>query len=120
MAQRFRVTYSDGTVEEIKATPRAQVQTERFLREQGGYSNSTLVEAGYRLAYESSKPGIGNVDYEGWLDKIDDVERLCPSCGEAVADDDDTIHTCPAPARPGEAGQADPTPEAPSPTPSSD
>ena len=73
MAQKMKVTYLDGTEVEVVASPRAQVETERFLK---GFTESTLVEAGYRLAYESSKPGIGNVGYEEWLDKIADVEEL--------------------------------------------
>lgn len=93
MAAKMKVVYADGTEVEVTATPRAQVMTERFLK---GYTESTLVEAGYRLAYESSKPGIGNVGYEEWLDKIADVVEL------------------------EEEPPADPTPEDQSPTNSSD
>lgn len=95
MAARLKVVNLDGTEHEVVATPRAQVETERFLK---GFSESSLIEAGYRLAYESLKvrklldPALG---YEEWLDTVADVEEL----------EDEP--------------PADPTPEAPSPTPSS-
>lgn len=95
MAARLKVTYLDGREEVVVATPRAQVETERFLQ---GFKESTLIEAGYRLAYESLKvrklidPALG---YEEWLDTIADAEEQ----------EDEP--------------PADPTPEAPSPTPSS-
>lgn len=95
MAAKMKITYIDGTEVEVAASPKAQVMAERFLRAQGGFAESTLVEASVRLAYEASKPGIGNVGYEEWLDKIADVVEL-------------------------EEESADPTPEGPSPTPSSD
>lgn len=96
MAQKLKIIYLDGTETEVTASPKAQVYTERYLRQQGGFEASTLVEAGFRLAFESSKPGIGNVGYEEWLEKIADVEEL----------EQDP--------------PADPTPEAQSPTNSSD
>ena len=113
-AQRMKVTYTDGTVVEVKATPKAQVMTERFLRGQGGFANSTITEASFRLAYESSLPGIGNVGYDEWLDKIEEVEALCAKCGGSLGDDPDE-HKCEQ-----VADLEGPTHEAPSPTPSSD
>jgi hypothetical protein len=96
MPAKLKVTYLDDTEIEVIATPRAQVMTERFLK---GYTEVTMVEAGYRLAYESlaSRKQLSNgIGYEEWLDTIADVEEL-----EAE----------PTP---------DPTPEAASPTASSD
>jgi hypothetical protein len=117
VARRLRVTYSDGTVTEVTATPKAQVMTERYLRQQGGFAASTVIEATMRLAYEASKPGIGNVGYEEWLEKAGDVQALCTDCGEPM-DDDPDLHVCPS------SGEGDddegPTRPAPSPTPSFD
>jgi hypothetical protein len=96
MAAKLKVTYNDGTVIEVVASPKAQVMAERFLRQQGGFADATIVEASIRLAFEASKPGIGNVGYEEWLDNVADVDELPPE------------------------PEPDPTPEAPSPTPSSD
>lgn len=96
MAAKLKITSVTGETFEVAATPLAQVRTERAL---GGFTEGHLVEAGYRLAFESMHhrklidSGLG---YEEWLDTIEDVEEL------------------------EEATPADPTPEAPSPTPSSD
>jgi hypothetical protein len=95
MATKLKVTYLDDAEVEVLATPRAQVMTERFLQ---GFKESSLVEAGYRLAFESllSRKLIDSgLGYEEWLDTIADVEEL-------------------------EEEKPDPTPEAPSPTTSSD
>lgn len=86
MANTMRITYRDDKVVEVRSTPRGQVQTERFLREQGGVVDATLVEATYRLAFESlrsrrmlpvvndgSEPG-----YEEWLDMLEEVEEVDP------------------------------------------
>lgn len=95
MAAKLKVTYEDGRTVEVVATPRAQVETERFLK---GFTDATMVEAGYRLAYESLRsrklldPGVG---YEEFLDTILEVEEIAEE-------------------------KVDPTPEAPSSTPSSD
>jgi hypothetical protein len=82
MASTLKVIYPEETVE-VVATPRAQVMTERFLREQGGFAESTVIEASFRLAYESLRsrkmlPQVngGDAGYEEWLDMIDDVEEL--------------------------------------------
>lgn len=117
MAQKMRVTYLDGTETEVVASPKAQVMAERYLRSQGGFENSTIVEASIRLAFEASKPGIGNIGYEEWLDKIADVDLLCPKCGALLGDDPDA-HKC-AVSEDGSGDRSgDPTPEGPSPTPS--
>ncbi len=104
MAAKLKVTYEDGTEVEVSATPRAQVMTERFLRAQGGFAEATVVEASFRLAYESiasrkllKKDEAGNDHgYDEWLNTITDVEEL------------------------EEIPPADPTPGAQSPTSSSD
>lgn len=90
-ASTLKVTYGDGTVLEVVATPRAQVETERFLREQGGFADSTVVEASFRVAWESlrsrkrlpTSSSGGDMGYEEWLDMIDDVEEVEPKQGDA-------------------------------------
>ena len=94
MAAKLKVTYDDGREVEVVATPRAQVETERYLK---GFAEANLIEAGYRLAYESLRSRkllADNLGYEEFLDTILDVEEL-------------------------EDQPADPTPEAPSLTSSS-
>jgi hypothetical protein len=70
-----------------------------------------------RLAYEASKPGIGNVGYEEWLEKISDVENVCSACGQPMGDDPDS-HVCTADTE-GGGGAEGPTPGTPSPLDSS-
>lgn len=76
MAAKLKVTYNDGKEVEVIATPRAQVMTERFLQ---GFKETSMVEAGYRLAFESlaSRKLIDSaLGYEEWLDSIADVEQV--------------------------------------------
>jgi hypothetical protein len=85
---KLQVTYDDeaGTVVEVVATPRAQVMTERILREAGGFGEATVVEASFRLAWESlrsrkqlpTSASGGDAGYEEWLDMIADVIELEP------------------------------------------
>lgn len=114
MAQRMRITYAEGTVDEVTTTPLAQVKTERYLRGQGGINDTTGLEASYRLAYEACNPG--NIGFDEWLTKVSEVEPLCMKCGEPLGDDPDE-HKC---AEKQAAVPSDPTLEAPSPTPSFD
>lgn len=99
MATKLRVVYLDGQEVEVLATPRAQVETERFLK---GFSEASMVEAGYRLAFESLKARKlltrTDLGYEEWLDTISDAAEVEEE----------------------EPADVDPTPEAPSSTASSD
>ena len=112
MAQKLKVTYNDGTETTVTASPKAQVMAERFMRQQGGFTNSTAIEASVRLAYEASKPGIGNVGYEEWLDQVADVDGICADCGKPFGGDPD-MHVCAAEQGSGADESADPTHEAP-------
>lgn len=104
----LRVIYTNGETVDVRSNPRAQVETERALREQGGYAGETAIEVSHRLAFESlrSRRMLRRNDhgndpgYEEWLDSLEDV-------------DDVTAETAAG-------GSSDPTPETPSPTPSSD
>lgn len=90
-ASTLKVTYEDGTVVEVVTVPRAQVETERFLREQGGFADSTVIEASFRVAFESLKlrkrlplsSSGGEVGYEEWLDMLADVDEIEPKEGDA-------------------------------------
>lgn len=94
---RLKVTFEDDREVEVSVTPRAQINAERFLQ---GIEEANAIQASYRLAYESLihrrliDSGLG---YEEWIDSILDVEEL----GDDKAAEN-------------------PTPEGPSPTPSSD
>ncbi len=97
MAARLKVTFDDKRVVEVTVTPRAQVNTERFLK---GVEHSNVIQATYRLAYESllhRRLIESSVGYEEFIDSILDAEELE---NDAVAEN--------------------PTNEAPSLTPSSD
>ncbi len=97
-AVRLKVTFDNEREVEVAVTPRAQVNTERFLK---GIEHSNAVQASVRLAYESllhRRLIESSVGYEEFIDSILDVEEL-----------EDNATT-----------SENPTNEAPSPTPSSD
>lgn len=84
-ATKLKIEYNNGDVVEVVATPRAQVDTERFLRAQGGFGEATVIEASFRLAWESlrSRKSLpqangGDMGYEEWLGEILEVEELDP------------------------------------------
>lgn len=86
MAQtKLKITYQNGDEVEVLATPRAQVETERFLRQQGGLGEATVVEASFRLGWESLRSrkllpqaAGGDMGYEEWLNEIVDAEEMEP------------------------------------------
>lgn len=103
MATTLKVTYESGDVF-VVASPRAQVNTERFLREQGGLADNTVVEASYRLAFESlSSRGQlplvngGEVGYEEWLDMILDVVELSEEEAAKLPDPTPPLAAVPSP-----------------------
>jgi hypothetical protein len=74
MAVKLKVRYLDGRMEEVVASPRAQVMTEQFI---GGFVDERRVQAGYYLAWASlHKAGKEPADYETWLDRIADVDEV--------------------------------------------
>jgi hypothetical protein len=87
MATRLRITYLDGRVVEVVATPRAQIMTEEHL---GGIKEANRLHASYYLGWASlHKAGKEATEFEKWLDLIDDVDEVEPT-GEDLAAEDPT------------------------------
>lgn len=77
MAARLKVIYLDGRVEEVTATPRAQVLTEQHFK--GGIGEHNQLQASFFAAWITlHRAGKESVEYEPWLDMIEDVERVRP------------------------------------------
>jgi hypothetical protein len=99
MATKLKVTYSDGREVEILASPRAQVETARHFKAQGGFEGNQL-EAGYRLAWASLHyAGKEPADFDAWLDLIADVDEVPLTV-------DDEKATDPTPATPASIGSS--------------
>lgn len=76
MATKLKVTYADGRKVEILASPRAQVETARHFKGQGGLEGNQL-EAGYRVAWASLHyAGKEPADFDAWLDLIADLDEI--------------------------------------------
>lgn len=71
-AKKVKVTYLDKRVEIVMVTPRANVMTEEYCN---GFKQERGVLATYYLGWASlNKAGKETLDFETWLDKIEDVE----------------------------------------------
>lgn len=72
-AKKVKITYQDGRPEEIvKVLPRAQAETEKALQ---GFTTENVWQATYRLGWAALQMlGKTKLDYETWLDQIEDVE----------------------------------------------
>jgi hypothetical protein len=91
-AIRIKVTYMDGREETVKITPRAQVEAEERF---SGMNDVSAVRASYWMAWRSlHQAGKEPLDYETWLDRIEDAEAvetvedkktLDPPPGEALS-----------------------------------
>lgn len=100
MATKLKVTYVDGREVPILASPRAQVETSRHFKSEGGITDANDVEAGYHLAWASLHyAGREPADFETWLDLVADVDRV-----ELTADDEKA--TDPTPATPTSTGSS--------------
>lgn len=100
MATKLKVTYSDGREVQILASPRAQVETARHFKAQGGFEGNQ-VEAGYRLAWASLHyAGKEPADFDAWLDLIADVDEVPLTQSDEMATD-------PTPAGPTSTGSSD-------------
>ena len=74
MAQRLKVTYQDGRVVEVLASPRAQVMTEQYC---GGLFPEKRVVGTFYLGWASlNKAGKEALDFETWLDLVEKVEEV--------------------------------------------
>lgn len=81
---KLRVTYSDGRVETVLGSPRAQVMTEEKF---DGIGSKNRLRASYYLAWVAlHKAGREPCDYEVFLDSIDDVEEVEDAESEKAAD----------------------------------
>lgn len=73
-AKKVKVIYNDGREVEVKVPPRAQVMTEEYV---GGFKSERAILATYYLGWASlNKAGKESLDFETWLDQIDDVEDV--------------------------------------------
>lgn len=71
-SKKVKVTYNDGRVEIVKVSPRANVMTEE-------YCNGLRQERGILATYYMGWAGLNcagreSLDFETWLNQIDDVE----------------------------------------------
>ena len=73
-AKKVKVIYLDGREEVVKVPPRAQVMTEDHCN---GFTRERAILATYYLAWAALNiRGKELLDFETWLDRIDDVEDV--------------------------------------------
>lgn len=73
-AKKVKVIYQDGREVEVKVPPRAQVMTEEYCN---GFKSERAILATYYLGWASlNRAGKESLDFETWLDQIDDVEDV--------------------------------------------
>ena len=71
-SKSLKITYQDGREEIVKALPRAQVMTEEHLK---GYNSTNAITATFYLGWASLIVAKKEtLDYETWLNHVDDVE----------------------------------------------
>lgn len=100
MATKLKVTYADGKVIEVLATPRAQVETERHFKSTG-QAQTQLIESSFFLAWASLHyTGNEPAEFEAWLDKAAEIEEI----PLAVKDEEDSD---PTPAAAASTGSSD-------------
>ena len=74
-ARKLTITYQDDRPEEVvKVLPRAKVMTEEYLQ---GFKTENVWAATYYLGWASLNIlGRTTLDYETWLNQIEDVEDV--------------------------------------------
>lgn len=73
-AKKVKVTYQDGREEIVKVPPRAQVMAEEHF---GGFKSENMIAATFYLGWAGlNVAGKETLDYETWLNRIDDVEDV--------------------------------------------
>lgn len=73
-AKKVKVIYQDGREITLKVFPRAQVMAEEHF---DGFTTSRGVAATYYLGWAAlNLSGKETLDYETWLNKIEDVEDV--------------------------------------------
>lgn len=71
-AKKVKVTYQDGREEIVKILPRVQVMTEEHLK---GFTSENVYAATFYLGWAGLHvAGKETLDYETWLNRIEDVE----------------------------------------------
>ncbi len=71
-AKKLKVTYQDGREEVVKVLPRAQVMTEEYLK---GFKVENVWAGTYHLGWAALHvAGKEPLDYETWLNRIEEVE----------------------------------------------
>lgn len=71
-ARKLKITYQDERVEVVKVLPRAYAMTEAYLK---GFSTENLYAATYYLGWSALQSlGKVTIDYETWLNTIEEVE----------------------------------------------
>ena len=72
-AKKVKITYQDDRPEEIvKVLPRAQVMTEEYLK---GFKVENVIAGTFYLGWAALNTlKLTTLDYETWLNSIDDVE----------------------------------------------
>lgn len=74
MAYKIKLTYLDGTVDEVIPTPRARIETERHF---GGLQPKNAQESTLYLAWVFlTKAGKVAVEFDAWVDSLADVDEL--------------------------------------------
>lgn len=73
-SKKVKVIYLDGREEVVKVPPRAQVMTEEHCN---GFTRERAILATFYLGWAAlNVRGKETLDFETWLDKIDDVEDV--------------------------------------------
>lgn len=73
-SKKVKVTYQDGREEIVKVLPRAQVMTEEYLK---GFKTDNVIAGTFYLGWAAlHTAGKESLDYETWLNRIDDVEDV--------------------------------------------
>jgi hypothetical protein len=95
-ARTVKVVYQDGREETVKVYPRAQVMAEEHF---GGVKNENAISVTYYFGWAALNiSGKETLDYETWLNKIEDVEDV------TWIDDAEKAANEPGPTRPDPSG----------------
>lgn len=91
-APRFKVTYRDGQVVEVRCGPKAQVLFERhFKATMSAFAKDPGAELAYYLAWAGLHcAGMEGMEFEPFLDAVDDIE---PVAVDEAAEPDPTQTT---------------------------
>lgn len=79
-APRFKVTYRDGKVVEVRCGPKAQVTFERhFKATMSAFAKDPGAESAYYLAWAGLHcAGMESLEFDLFLDAVDDIDPIAP------------------------------------------